>query len=177
MVVCDDLVKQHQIEVVPCAALDPERRFGIAEHRIREVADEAARKRGQAFDVRRAVPAEHLTQYGKRLVCLDCAVLRALERDPSVPAGRPENGVVAEEGIACPLFSALYAFQKKEAVRARLKPAQKRDRRNHISVNLAADRNSRVFFCELYDFITAWSNHGVQPPHRILVKQKRLSSS
>ena len=111
--------------------------------------------------MRRTVPAEHLPQYGKRLVCLDRAVLCALERDPSVLAGRPENGVVAEEGIAGPLFSALYAFQKKEAVRARLKPAQKRDRRNHISINLTADRNGRVFFCELYDFITAWSNHGV----------------
>ena len=60
VVVRDDLVEQHQIEVVPCAALDTERRFGIAEHRIREVADEAARKRRQAFDVRRAVLAEHL---------------------------------------------------------------------------------------------------------------------
>ena len=177
VVIGDDLVEQHQVEIVPCATLDFERRLRVAEHRIREVADEAARKRGQAFDVRRAVPAEHLTQYGKRLVCLDRAVLRALERDRAVFAGRTEDGVVAEKGIACPLFSALYAFQKKEAVRARLKPAQKRDRRNHISVNLAADRNSRVFFCELYDFITAWSNHGVQPPHRILVKQKRLSSS
>ena len=148
VVVRDDLVEQHQVEIVPCAALDFERRLCVAEHRIREVADETARERRLTLKPRCAVLAEHLAEHGERLVGLDRLVDRTLKRYRAVFAGRTQDGVVAEEGVARPFFAALHALQQEKAVGTGLQAAQQRNRRCHIGVDLAADRNGRILLRE-----------------------------
>ena len=161
MVVRDDLVEQHQVEIIPCAALDIEGRLGVAQHRIREVADETARERRLTLKPRCAVLAEHLAENGERLVGLDRLVDRTLERYRAVFAGRTQNRVIAEEGVARPFFAALHALQQEKAVGTGLQAAQQRNRRCHIGVDLAADRNGRIFLRELQNLVTAWGNHCV----------------
>ena len=161
MVVRDDLVEQHQVEIIPCAALDMEGRLGVAQHRIREVAHKAARERRQTLEPRCVILAEHLAENGERLVGRYRPVHRALERYCAVFAGRTEDGIVAEEGVARPFFTALHALQQEKAVGTGLQAAQQRDRRCHIGVDLAADRNGRIFLRELQNLITAWGNHCV----------------
>ena len=95
VVIGDDLVEQHQLKI---------------KHRIREVADETARERRLTLKPRCAVLAEHLAEHGERLVGLDRLVDRTLERYRAVFAGRTEDGVVAEEGVARPFFAALHAL-------------------------------------------------------------------
>ena len=148
VVVRDDLVEQHQVEIVPCAALDFERRLRVAEHRIREVAHKAARERRQTLEPRCVILAEHLAENGERLIGRYRPVHRALERYRAVFAGRTEDGVVAEEGVARPFFAALHALQQEKAVGTGLQAAQQRNRRCHIGVDLAADRNGRILLRE-----------------------------
>ena len=148
VVVRDDLVEQHQVKIIPCAALDIEGRLCVAEHRIREVADETARERRLTLKPRCAVLAEHLAEHGERLVGLDRLVDRTLERYRAVFAGRTQDGVIAEKRVARPLFAALHALQQEKAVGTGLQAAQQRDRRCHIGVDLAADRNGRILLRE-----------------------------
>ena len=148
VVVRDDLVEQHQVEIVPCAALDMEGRLRVAEHRIREVAHKAARERRLTLEPRCVILAEHLAENGERLVGLDRLVDRTLERYRAVFAGRTQDRVVAEEGVARPFFAALHALQQKKAVGTGLQAAQQRNRRCHIGVDLAADRNGRILLRE-----------------------------
>ena len=148
VVVRDDLVEQHQVEIVPCAALDFERRLRVAEHRIREVADETARERRLTLKPRCVILAKHLAEHGERLVGRYRPVDRTLECYRAVFAGRTEDGVVAEEGIARPFFAALHALQQEKAVGTGLQAAQQRNRRCHIGVDLAADRNGRILLRE-----------------------------
>jgi len=79
---------------------------------------------------------------------LTMSTIFALERYRAVFAGRTEDGVIAEEGIARPFFAALHALQQEKAVGARLQTAQQRNRRCHIGVDLAADRNGRILLRE-----------------------------
>ena len=125
-----------------------EGRLRVAEHRIREVAHKAARERRQTLEPRCVILAEHLAEYGERLVGRYRPVHRTLERYRAVFAGRTEDGIVAEKRVARPLFAALDALQQEKAVRTGLQAVQQRDRRCHIGVDLTADRNGRIFLRE-----------------------------
>ena len=55
-------------------------------------------------------------------------------------------------------------FQQEKPSGPRLQPPHQRDRRDHIRVDFAADRNGRIPLRQFYDCITAWCYHIYRPP-------------
>ena len=118
----DNRVGYHKIHVIGHRVISV--LFGEAFHEtnhvIADISDGAAEKAGQPLDFHRPIPPHELPQF------FEGVVDRAFKDRPaetfdlyvSPPAAEDDAGPDADEAVAPPFFSPLYAFQEKGMIRA-----------------------------------------------------------
>ena len=143
----DGLIEEHEVEIIETVIVDGiqlERRFGVFNEVVSEVADEAARKGRQVFEARRLVVVKDLGNELFRMVRMDLDFGAGLDVDRAVLAVKSHLRVVADEGVAAPALGVFHAFQQ-IAVRADiLDNAQYFKRRADVGIHAAADRHDFV---------------------------------
>ena len=140
----DDLVKQHQIyifEILGVLRLGAGFRLAVTEVIVGEVADQTSCKRRQTGQARAFVPGEDVPQDAGRVVGLQGHIPGA---QSTVDARYLHLGVVAQKGVAPPLFVGLGGFQQVAVRRNIFKHLHRLDRCADIREDLAADGRDLV---------------------------------
>lgn len=139
IVKCDDLVKQHQVnvlEILAVRSLTANGRLAVTEVIVGEIPHQTAGEGGQPWQLGAFVVSQNLPQIGGGVIGLNA---QAAGLQHTAAAGDLQFGVKAEKGVAAPLFPVQNRFQKKAVGRDILENAQCLDGGAEIREQLAVD--------------------------------------
>ena len=160
MVIGNDLVKQHQVEVIHITGAQLQGRLCIADHAVSVIAYQTAGKGREAFDTGSLVLGHQAAQdfigliggdgFSRTAIGIFCGYHMIL-------AHNVHNRIITQERIPAPTLAALHAFQKKIAVGYLGDFTQQRNRCGNIRINFAAQWNHGILFRIRLNFRSRWS--------------------
>ena len=137
----DDLVEEHEVDVLEPFRIDSvqvQGRFRVLDIVVGPVAHKAARKGGQVVQLGTLVIRRNLADHFTGMVDLHPHGRTARDSHRAIHTGQFQLGVVAQEGVAAPLFAVFHRFQKEHVAADVLQFAQQFDGRDAVGIHFAA---------------------------------------